>query len=173
MYCLPSLQFSKGPRSTGGSQPRPRRLSGHRGDGRELLEFTTVLQFRGSRRLKAAPPGWFVVNQGRPRALVLLSLHTERSAVINFLWKAFKPRTDVMDKRRPNEDFTCPKCGAEYKVVRMPAPAGSRDSPLHCKICNQEFASTDGENILKYFLVSRRRRSRPALVYSARIFDFS
>ena len=78
-------------------------------------------------------------------------------AVINFLWKAFKPRTDVMDKRRPTEDFTCPKCGAEYKLVRMPAPAESRDSPLHCKICNQEFASTDGESILKYFLVSRRR----------------
>jgi len=88
----------------------------------------------------------------------------DASAVIYFLLKAFKLRMDVMDRRRPNEDFTCPKCGAEYKLVLMPAPADSRDSPLHCKICNQEFASTDGGNILKYFLVSRRRRSRPALV---------
>src|SRR5215467_1183082 len=122
MYCSPSLQFSNRPRSTGGSQPRPRRLSGHRGDGKEPLEIYNGVQFCGSRRFKAGPRGWFAVNQGRPLALVLLSLHTKRSAVVNFLWKAFKPRTDVMDKRRPNEDFTCPKCGAGYKLVRMPAP---------------------------------------------------
>ncbi len=64
--------------------------------------------------------------------------------------------------RRLDEEFTCPKCGAQYKLVRMPAPADLRDPPLHCKICSQEFASTDEGNILKYFLVGRRRRSRPA-----------
>ena len=110
-----------------------------------------------------SPRGWFAVTRGRPSRWYCLASYGT-SAVMNFLWKAFKPRADVMDKRRPNEDFACSKCGAEYKLVRMPAPADSRDSPLHCKICNQEFASTDGENILKYFLVSRRRRSRPALV---------
>src|SRR5262245_7537385 len=88
----------------------------------------------------------------------------DASAVIYFLLKALKLRTDVMDRRRPNEDFTCPKCGAEHKLVRMPAPADSREPPLHCKVCNQEFASTDGENILKYFLVSRRHRSRPSVL---------
>jgi len=67
-----------------------------------------------------------------------------------------------MNKRRPDEEFTCPKCGAQYKLVRMPAPADFRDLPLHCKNCSQEFASTDEGNILKYFLVGRRRRSRPA-----------
>jgi len=132
--------------------------------GKSCLSSQRFSNFAVRFTSKLLPPGWFAVNQGRAHALVLLSLHTERSAVTNFLWKAFKPRTDVMDKRRPNEDFTCPKCGAEYKVVRMSAPADSRDPPLHCKICSQEFASTDGENILKYFLVGRRRRPRPALV---------
>ena len=113
---------------------------------------------------RAGPPGLVRCEPRSTPRVGIAWLHTERSAVMNFLWKAFKPRTDVMDKRRPNEDFACSKCGAEYKLVRMPVPADSRDSPLHCKICNQEFASTDGENILKYFLVSRRRRSRPALV---------
>src|SRR5262245_48341849 len=62
------------------------------------------------------------------------------------------------------EDFTCPNCGAEYKLVRMPTAADSHHPPLHCKNCNQEFAPTDGANILKYFLVGRRRRSRPAVL---------
>ena len=89
------------------------------------------------------------------------------SDVIKILLKALKPRKHVMDRRCPYEDFTCPKCGSEYKLVRVPAPANSRE-PLHRKICNQELASTDGENILKYFLVSRRRRSRPSVLTSAR-----
>jgi hydrogenase maturation factor HypF (carbamoyltransferase family) len=82
----------------------------------------------------------------------------DRSAMTNILLEAFKPHKDLMNRRRPYEDFTCPKCGAHYKLVRMPAPADSPDLPLHCKICSQEFASTDEGNILKYFLVGRRPR---------------
>ena len=67
-----------------------------------------------------------------------------------------------VNKRRPDEDFTCPKCGAAYKIVRIPAPGDFPDRRLHCKICSQEFAPTDEANILKYFLVGRRRRSQPA-----------
>jgi predicted SprT family Zn-dependent metalloprotease len=81
--------------------------------------------------------------------------------MLNILLKVLKPPKDAMTKRRPNEDFNCPKCGAQYKLVRMSAPSNSLDPALHCKICNQELASTDGENILKYFLVGRRRYSRP------------
>jgi predicted RNA-binding Zn-ribbon protein involved in translation (DUF1610 family) len=81
--------------------------------------------------------------------------------VIDFLLKALKPYKFVMNRLRPGENFACPKCGTEYKLVRMPASVDSRD-PLYCKVCNQELPSTDGENILKYFLVGRRRRSRPA-----------
>ena len=89
--------------------------------------------------------------------------YSGRSNVIKTFLNALKPRKHVMDRRGPYEDFTCQKCGSEYKLVRVPAPADSSKPPLHCKICNQELASTDGENILKYFLVSRRRRSRPAV----------
>jgi prepilin signal peptidase PulO-like enzyme (type II secretory pathway) len=80
--------------------------------------------------------------------------------MLHILLKTLEPHKDAMNKRRPYEDFTCPKCGAAYKLVRMPAPADSRDPPLHCKICSQQFAPTDNGNILKYFLVGRRRRSR-------------
>ena len=66
---------------------------------------------------------------------------------------------EAMNKRRPDEDFTCPKCGAAYKIVRMPALGDFRNRPIHCKICTQEFASTDEGNILKYFLVGRGLRS--------------
>jgi predicted RNA-binding Zn-ribbon protein involved in translation (DUF1610 family) len=84
--------------------------------------------------------------------------------MLHILLKSLTQRKDVMNRRQPYEDFTCPNCGAEYKLVRMPAAADSHDPPLHCKNCNQEFASTDGATILKYFLVGRRRRSRPAVL---------
>ena len=63
-----------------------------------------------------------------------------------------------MNKPRPDENFTCPKCGAHYKLVRMPAPAHLPDLPLHCKICHEEFASSGDGNIFKYFLVGSARR---------------
>jgi len=93
--------------------------------------------------------------------------YSGHSDVIKIFLKARKPHKHVMDRRRPYEEFTCPKCGSEYKLVRVPAAADSREPPLRCKICNQELASTDGENILKYFLVSRCRRSRPATFTAA------
>ena len=107
---------------------------------------------------------WFTAgalqtNVGRLRWYCLA--YPGHSDVIKILLRALKPHKHVMDRRHPYEDFTCPKCGSEYKLVRVSAPAdSSKPPPLHCKICNQELASADGENILKYFLVSRRRRSR-------------
>jgi hypothetical protein len=64
-----------------------------------------------------------------------------------------------MTMRQPDENFTCPKCGAHYKLVRMAAPAYSRDRTLHCKICQQELASSGDGNIFKYFLVGAARAS--------------
>jgi len=87
--------------------------------------------------------------------------------MLHILLKTPTQHTDIMNKRRPYEDFTCPKCSAEYKLVRMPAPVESRDRPLQCKICKHELASADGENILKYFLVGRNRRSRPKTLTTA------
>jgi len=73
-----------------------------------------------------------------------------------------KPNQAAMSKRTPYEDFSCPKCGAQYKLVRMPAQANFLDRPVQCKNCSQELPSTDDGNILKYFLVGRRRRSQSA-----------
>ena len=52
-------------------------------------------------------------------------------------------------------EFTCPGCQARYKLVRAKSAARSRDLPLHCKVCKQPLAASDGEDILKYFLISR------------------
>jgi transcription elongation factor Elf1 len=88
--------------------------------------------------------------------------------MLHTLLKTLKSQTPAMNKRLPYEDFACPKCGAPYRLVRVPAAADSRDPPLHCKACNQELASTDGENILKYFLVGRRRRSQATTLTTTR-----
>ena len=60
-----------------------------------------------------------------------------------------------MAQERPSQ-FLCPKCRASYKVVRVksgPQPILS----LPCKVCDGPLRATDGENILKYFLVARQR----------------
>jgi hypothetical protein len=57
-------------------------------------------------------------------------------------------------------DFICPGCQARYKMVRAKSAARSRDLPLHCKVCKQPLAATDGEDILKYFLIRRPKATR-------------
>jgi len=57
-------------------------------------------------------------------------------------------------------NFICPGCQARYKVVRAKAESRSRDLPLHCKVCKQPLAATDGEDILKYFLIKRPKATR-------------
>ena len=52
-------------------------------------------------------------------------------------------------------DFICPGCQARYKMVRAKSAARPRNLPLHCKVCKQPLAASDGEDILKYFLISR------------------
>jgi len=42
-------------------------------------------------------------------------------------------------------NFICPGCQARYKVVRAKAESRSRDLPLHCKVCKQPLAASDGE----------------------------
>ena len=58
-------------------------------------------------------------------------------------------------------NFICPGCQARYKIVRAKAESRSRDLPLHCKVCKQPLAAMDGENILKYFLITGLRRGAP------------
>jgi hypothetical protein len=53
------------------------------------------------------------------------------------------------------EEFSCPNCQARYKVVRMNAEPGKTYRAVHCRVCHAELAATDGDEILKYFLVRR------------------
>jgi transcription elongation factor Elf1 len=59
-------------------------------------------------------------------------------------------------------DFTCRGCGSAYKVVRVKADAAPPHRVIHCKVCKQPLAPTDGEYLLKYFLINRAKAKRPA-----------
>jgi hypothetical protein len=61
-------------------------------------------------------------------------------------------------------NFSCPRCQARYKVVRVKSEAGVAYRMLECTVCQQELAPTEGDDILKYFLVGRPRteKRRPA-----------
>ena len=56
----------------------------------------------------------------------------------------------------PPADFICADCRAHYKVVRVKAGSSSTDRLLHCKVCRLPIAARDGEEVLKYFLISRK-----------------
>ena len=53
------------------------------------------------------------------------------------------------------QEFGCPQCQARYKIVRVDAGPQPVNRPLYCKVCRWPFVSTDGEDILKYFLIDR------------------
>jgi len=59
--------------------------------------------------------------------------------------------------------FSCSQCGAHYKVVGVKMEIQSLNHLLHCKICKQPLAPTDGEDILKYFLISWPARKSQAV----------
>src|SRR5215813_12958687 len=57
-------------------------------------------------------------------------------------------------------DFMCPRCTSCYKLVRVRADPELRSRLIHCRVCKEPFAPTDGEYVLKYFLVDKAK-SRP------------
>jgi hypothetical protein len=61
-------------------------------------------------------------------------------------------------------DFTCPRCQARYKVIRVKSETVAAYRMLECTVCLQELPPTEGDDILKYFLVERPRaeKRRPA-----------
>jgi predicted Zn finger-like uncharacterized protein len=59
------------------------------------------------------------------------------------------------------EDFTCPKCGARYKLVRVKPGPRTTNHAVHCKVCRHSLGPRDGEDVLKYFLVSESKVRRP------------
>ena len=55
-------------------------------------------------------------------------------------------------------DFACPRCQARYKVVRIKSESGAIHQMLQCIVCGQALAPIEGDDILKYFLVSPRKK---------------
>ena len=55
-------------------------------------------------------------------------------------------------------DFTCPRCTSRYKFVRVRADPDLPGRLIHCRVCKEPFASTDGEYVLKYFLVDKAKK---------------
>lgn len=54
----------------------------------------------------------------------------------------------------PREDFTCSTCQARYKIVRVKAESGKTYKEIYCRVCHAPLTATDGNDILKYFLVT-------------------
>ena len=55
-------------------------------------------------------------------------------------------------------DFMCPRCTSRYKSVRVRADPELPSRLIHCRVCKEPFAPTDGEDVLKYFLVDKAKK---------------
>jgi len=55
-------------------------------------------------------------------------------------------------------EFRCPHCEAEYKVVRVEAPA-MHDRQLLCLSCASPLQNREGNFALKYFRIDAPRRN--------------
>jgi hypothetical protein len=53
------------------------------------------------------------------------------------------------------ESFNCPHCDALYIVVRVRNESGDEHGPIHCRACRGAIPPTDGDDLLKYFLVRK------------------
>ena len=58
-----------------------------------------------------------------------------------------------------SDDFACPRCQARYRIVRIKCESGATHQMLQCVVCEQSMEPTEGDDILKYFLVSPRKKS--------------
>ena len=56
-----------------------------------------------------------------------------------------------------DDAFHCPNCDAVYKVVRVKGEPGKTYLPVHCRVCHGALAATDGDDVLKYFLLRLSR----------------
>jgi hypothetical protein len=74
-----------------------------------------------------------------------------------------------MASNHDSHDFSCPQCQARYKVVRVAIEPGKSHPTLPCRVCRGPLASTEGDNILKYFLVSRSNSKARSTSTDARL----
>jgi hypothetical protein len=56
-------------------------------------------------------------------------------------------------------DFVCPNCKSRYKLVRMRSEPGLPSRLIHCRVCKEPLTPTDGECVLKYFLIEAAKRN--------------
>ena len=54
--------------------------------------------------------------------------------------------------------LACPRCTSRYKLVRVRAETERHNRLIHCKVCKETLAPTDGEYVLKYFLVDKAEK---------------
>lgn len=57
----------------------------------------------------------------------------------------------------PPRNFSCPECGAFYKLVRVPRPESGEPQyqPIFCVNCNNPLPPKDNGFLLKYLMVGR------------------
>jgi hypothetical protein len=67
-----------------------------------------------------------------------------------------RAHTPSMDPDRPR-DFSCLRCQARYKIVRMKMESRDAHGTLQCMVCQASLSPTDDDHILKYFLISAPR----------------
>ena len=58
-----------------------------------------------------------------------------------------------------SEKFTC-SCQTQYRIIRVKAEPGKTYRAIHCRICHAVLRPTDGDDILKYFIMHRARKTR-------------
>jgi hypothetical protein len=57
------------------------------------------------------------------------------------------------------EKFTC-TCRTEYRIIRVKAEPGKTYSAIHCRICHATLTPMEGDDILKYFIMHRAKKTR-------------
>ena len=61
--------------------------------------------------------------------------------------------------------FTCPHCGAKYRLVKIEAPITAvPDREITCRNCDDPLPGREGEFFLKYFLVERPRSGKRSTI---------
>jgi transcription elongation factor Elf1 len=58
---------------------------------------------------------------------------------------------------QPDNLFSCPKCQARYKLVRVEGDDVDFEGQITCRSCGAPLQGREGKDILKYFLVAGRR----------------
>ena len=112
----------------------------------EFVERSEKLQRRRPRRCfsgRKEAPGW-------PEFFQIQDQISE--------WRVYWVLTKVRSVMTEAADFTCPRCTSRYKFVRVRADPDLPGRLIHCRVCKEPFAPTDGEYVLKYFLVDKTKK---------------